>query len=205
MHVLAHLQKSLNKGFSLLNITKCNVFYGILFFVVLAQINLSAKNELSILTLFCTGSHAVFNFHSRILQGLEKICLFWDFRTKMSLPKYENVEKSKIIKILTHPNVHPLYLSHPCPMPNSFHGKKNLLLLSSENPGKEMWTVWWLELHWIFFTLNLTGTFSHKTTRGFLTKNSGLGIRSSLIRSFPHFAQIKWATVSHSLRSLKTN
>ena len=30
-------------------------------------------------------------------------------------------------------------------------------------------------------------------------------IRSSLIRSFAHFAQIKWATVSDSLRSLKTN
>ena len=30
-------------------------------------------------------------------------------------------------------------------------------------------------------------------------------IRSSLIHSFAHFAQIKWATVSDSLRSLKTN
>ena len=30
-------------------------------------------------------------------------------------------------------------------------------------------------------------------------------IRSSLLRSTNHFAQIKWATVSESLRSLKTN
>ena len=205
MHVLAHLQKSLNKGFSLLNITKCNVFLLYIIFCSTCTNKSFCKKWTLYLNPFCTGSHAVFNFYSRILQGLEKICLFWDFRTKIRLPKYENVEKSKIIKILTHPNVHPLYLSHPCPLPNSFHEKKNLLLLSSENPGKEMWTVWWLELHWIFFTLNLTGAFSHKTTRGFLTKNSGLGIRSSLIRSFPHFAQIKWATVSHSLRSLKTN
>ena len=30
-------------------------------------------------------------------------------------------------------------------------------------------------------------------------------IAHSLIHSFAHFAQIKWATVSDSLRSLKTN
>ena len=34
---------------------------------------------------------------------------------------------------------------------------------------------------------------------------SGLGIRSFTLCSFAHFAQIKWATVSDSLRSLKTN
>ena len=126
LHVLAHLQKSLNKGFLCLISPNVTFFYGILFFVVLAPMNLSAKNELSILTRFCTGSQAVFNFHSWIWQGLEKICLFWDFRTKMSLPRYENVEKSEIVKILTHPNVHPLYLSHPYPLPNSFPGEKKL-------------------------------------------------------------------------------
>ena len=35
--------------------------------------------------------------------------------------------------------------------------------------------------------------------------NTELGIRSFAHRLFAHFAQIKWATVSDSLRSLKTN
>ena len=42
------------------------------------------------------------------------------------------------------------------------------------------------------------------TRAGNLLIHSSL-IRSSLIRSFAHFAQIKWATVSDSLRLLKTN
>ena len=42
-------------------------------------------------------------------------------------------------------------------------------------------------------------------TAAFLHIFAGLGIRSFTHRSFPHFAQIKWATVSDSLRSLKTN
>ena len=42
------------------------------------------------------------------------------------------------------------------------------------------------------------------TRAGNLLIHSSL-IRSSLIRSFAHFAQIKWATVSDLLRLLKTN
>ena len=38
-----------------------------------------------------------------------------------------------------------------------------------------------------------------------IAQHAGLGIRSFAHRSFAHFAQIKWATVSDSLRSLKTN
>ena len=38
-----------------------------------------------------------------------------------------------------------------------------------------------------------------------IRRAGNLLIRSSFICSFAHFAQIKWATVSHLLRSLKTN
>ena len=50
-----------------------------------------------------------------------------------------------------------------------------------------------------FISYCCTVVFSH-----FFTAGNSL-IRSLLIRSFTHFAQIKWATVSDSLRSLKTN
>ena len=44
-----------------------------------------------------------------------------------------------------------------------------------------------------------------KFCRSFTDFKAGLGIRSFAHRLFAHFAQIKWATVSYSLRSLKTN
>ena len=49
-----------------------------------------------------------FNFRSRILQGSAEICLFETFWSIWRLPYYENVEKSKIWYILTHPSTYTL-------------------------------------------------------------------------------------------------
>ena len=51
---------------------------------------------------------------------------------------------------------------------------------------------------WAYATTVATVCDSYRIT-------SGLGIRSFAHRSFAHFAQNKWATVSDSLRLLKTN
>ena len=59
------------------------------------------------------------------------------------------------------------------------------------------------------YTHYIWATHTHYPTLFLEKKNSNQKFRAGnfLIahRSFAHFAQIKWATVSHSLRLLKTN
>ena len=104
-----------------------------------------------------------------------------------------------------------LALANPCPFPRP----QNHVVLATmihkmsfftEQLGQQTAVVQNWQLHLVIANLHLGLHMStHYPVCSLASRAGNSLLCSSLICSFAHFAQIKWATVSDSLRSLKTN